>query len=77
LEIEEIDRAIELEENAPQRFYFLVQRGGKIEGLFRDSPLVGGEEAFPPEGIPDSMRINHRVRSVFRKGVTLTRPAEG
>jgi len=44
-----------------------MQGRGKMEGLFRDSPSVGGEEAFPFEGIPDSMRINHRVRNRFRK----------
>jgi hypothetical protein len=46
LEIEEIDRAIELEENAPQRFYFLVQRG-KMEGLFRDSTIGGRRRGLP------------------------------
>ena len=53
LAIEQVDRAIELEQNAPERFEFLGQFRADGEGRWRSPPVHVGEQSAGGEGIAD------------------------
>ena len=74
LAVEQVDRAIELQQHAPERFDLFGQRWRRAEGDRRDPPLVAGEQALRGQLVADKARA---VRGASRKrSVELSLPCQ-